>query len=458
MKMNRYTIHICLLAFIILLFGSCKIGKSYVRPQIEIPDVGKQLSDSASLGDKDWYEIYTDEPLRALIGKALIRNSDMKIAVARIKEMAARKRIKVAGLLPEVDANITAEREFENDGGDNSKQSNTFGAKAALSWELDLWGNLRWGKDAAVAEYMQTIEARRALQMTLVAEVATAYYELVAFDNELNIVRQTLEARREGVRLARLRFEGGLTSETSYRQAQVELARTATLIPDLEREITLKENDIAFLVGEFPNQITRSTLLQEFLLPDVLPAGLPSALLVRRPDIRQAEQSLIAANAEVGVAYTNLFPRITLTGRYGLESSELSDLLNSPYGLLQGALLGPIFSSGKNMALLKAQKAVFEQEGYQYEKSVLNAFREVRNAIVNYSKIKEICVLQANLEQSSKSYMELAQLQYINGVINYLDVLDAQRSYFDAQISLSNAIRDEWIAVVELYKALGGGW
>ena len=183
-------------------------------------------------------------------------------------------------------------------------------------------------------------------------------------------------------------------------------------------------------------------MLQEFNFPNALPVGLPSALLERRPDIRQAEQKLIAANAKVGVAYTNMFPRISLTGRAGAESTVLSDLLKSPYGIMEGALLTPILGWGKNRAALKAK----------------TAFQETQNAIVNFNKIKEVYDLRAHLERSSKSYVDLAQLQYINGVINYLDVLDAQRGYFDAQIGLSNAIRDELIAVVQVYKALGGGW
>lgn len=437
---------------------SCKIGKSYVRPELNLPEQIVDNQDSLTLADKNWWEIYTDTTLQNLIQKSLEHNKDMLIAAARIKEMAAQKRIKVANLLPQIGGQIEAEREFENHGGDNFKRSDTFEGKLLFSWELDLWGNLRWAKDAGVAEYLQTIEAQRALQMTIIAEVAQAYYELVALDNELSIVKQTLKAREEGVKLAKLRFEGGLTSETAYQQAQVELARTTTLVPDLERKISLKENDIAFLAGEYPNKIHRNSALLQFDFPKSLPVGLPSELLERRPDIRQAEQELVAANAKVGVALTNMFPRITLTGSYGLESTELSNFLKSPYGLLNGALLTPIFAAGKNRAALKAQKAVLEQTTYKYEKSVLAAFKEVKNAIVDVNKMKEVYDSRLKLEQSAKKYVDLAQLQYINGVINYLDVLDAQRGYFDAQIGLSNAVRDELLAVVQLYKALGGGW
>lgn len=455
MKRSYLYITLLLTAWVL---GSCKIGKSYVRPDLNLPDSLAQYQDTLSFGDREWWQIYTDSTLRSLIDRALEHNKDMLIAAARVKEMAAQKRISTANLLPDIKGTLTAERENENHGGDAFKRSDTFEAQVLFSWELDLWGNLRWARSASIAEYLQSVEAQRALRMTIIAEVAQAYYELVALDTELDIVRQTLKAREEAMRLARIRFEGGLTSETSYRQSQVELARTATLVPDLERKISLKENDIAFLAGEYPNKITRSRLLQEFNFPQELPVGLPSGLLERRPDIRQAEQKLIAANARVGMAYTNMFPRISLTGGVGSESTALSELLKSPYSIMEGALLTPIFGWGKNRAALKAKKAAYEAEVHNYEKSVLTAFKETRNAIVNFNKIKEVYDLRAKLERSAKSYVDLAQLQYINGVTNYLDVLDAQRGYFDAQIGLSNAMRDELIAVVQVYKALGGGW
>ncbi|WP_370524387.1 efflux transporter outer membrane subunit [Bacteroides sp. 224] len=448
---------VCLLLIGIALY-SCKIGKSYSRPEMALPDSLWSNQNYLSMADREWWEVYTDGPLKQLIEKTLLYNKDLKIAAARVKEMAAQRRISTSNLYPQLNGIISGEREFENDGGDHSTQSNTFEAKALLSWELDLWGNLRWGKEAAVAEYLQSVEAQRALRMSIVAEVAQSYYELVALDNELAIVKQTLYAREEGVRIARLRFEGGLTSETAYQQARLEVARTATMVPDLEREVVKKENDIAFLAGKFPEQIKRSRLLEEYNYAVMLPVGMPSGLLERRPDIRRAEQALVAANANVGVAYTNMFPRITLTGQYGLESSELSGFLKSPYAFIDGTLLTPLFAAGKNRAAWKARKAVYEQAYYEYEKTVLNAFREVHNAIIDFNKVREMCELQERLEKSAKSHVDLSQLQYINGVINYLDVLDAQRGYFDAQIGLSNAIRDELITVVQIYKALGGGW
>lgn len=438
----------------VLLLSSCKLGKQYTRPELNLP--GELETGSAdtlfSASDLKWPSIYTDTVLQGLIRQALEYNKDMQIALARIKETTAAKRIVKADLFPKLDAKVSGQREYDR------TPENTFEGKGLMSWEVDLWGKLRWANQESIAVYLQSVEGKRALQMTLVAGVAAAYFELCALDQELSIVKQTMAAREEGVRLAKLRFEGGLTSETSYRQAQVERARTATLIPDLERKIKLKENDISLLTGQYPGDIARGRNIRDQRLPQGIPVGLPSTLLERRPDIRQVEYKLKAANARVGVAYTSMFPKITLTGQYGLESSTLTEFLKSPYFFVGGELLAPVFNLGKNRARLRSAKAVYEQETYSYQKAVLTAFKEVNNALVTSHKSREIRDSRIKLERASRSYLDLAMLQYINGVISYLDVLDAQRSYFDAQIGLNNALRDELLSVVDLYKALGGGW
>ena len=458
MKPSRIFIIISLL--LAMVASSCKIGQRYARPDVELPSRldSTVIADTVSIGDLPWNQVYADTLLQTLIEMTLDNNKDMLIAAAKVKELAAMKRIDVANLFPDAALRLYAEKEQDNYGGNNSDDDDQFDIKARITWELDLWGKLRWAKDQSMAEFLASVENRRALQMSLVASVAESYFELVALDNELKIVSQTVDARREGLELARIRYEGGLTSEMTYRQAQVELASAEALIPDLEQKITLKENEIAFLAGEYPFDIERVELPEDVMIPVSLPVGLPSALLERRPDVREAEQELIAANAQVGIAYTSMFPQINLTADLGAESDQLSDILRSPYHLISGTLLQPVIGLVKNKARHKAAQAAYEQAVYAYEKAVLNAFMDAYNAIVRFNKTKEIYESQYRLERSSRSTLDLAQLQYMNGVIGYLDLLDAQRTYLSAQISLSNAVRDKQLAVVNLYKALGGGW
>lgn len=453
--MKKYLLVILSLVF----FSSCKIGEKYTKIETDMPDtyIG-YAQDTACWAELKWWEIYADTNLRNLINNTLENNKDMKIAVAKVKEMAVRKKIDYADFFPKIDGKAYAQNEGLNYGGDSYKNDFEFGVKANIAWELDLWGNLRWANDVAIAEYLSSVEGQRALMMSLVAEVAENYFELIALDNELTIVKQTLKAREEGVKLAKIRFEGGVTSETSYQQAQLEYAKTATLIPDLEKKIAIKENEILALSGCYPQHIARINIQENVTLPDSIPVGLPSDLLERRPDVRMAEQQLIVANAKVGLTYTNMFPRIALTTDLGFETDEFATILSSPMFFIGANLLSPVFNMGKNRAKYKAQIAVYEQECYRYEKTVMSAFYDVMNALVEFDKIKEIYEARLLLQQSAKVTMDLAQLQYINGVIGYLDVLDAQRNYFDAQISLSNAYRDKQITMVKLYKALGGGW
>lgn len=460
MKRNQQIkILILVLAAWVLFNTSCKVGKDYMRPELKLQEKLEAANiDSLRVDDLKWWELYTDSVLQGLINTAIENNKDILISVARLKQYMASKQIANAALFPQVDATIHAEEESENYGGDNKDQSVEFSAFATLSWELDLWGNIRWGKEAALADYLASYEARRAVQLSIIAEVAEVYFSLIALDDELIIVKKTMESRKEGVRIANLRFHGGLTSETSVQQARVELAKTMTLVPELEKEIRVAQNQLALLMGTFDNNIGRGKRLSDQDIPKVLPAGLPSELLNRRPDIREAEQKLIASNAMVGVAVTNRFPRLFLTGDYGRENSDLSSLLKSPYWFIAGDVLTPIFSAGKLKNNQIIAESIYEQEIYSYQRSVLQAFQEANNAIVTFRKMKEINNAMSIFEEATSEYKRLAEIQYLNGAISYLDLLDAQRNLFNAEIEFNNAKRDELISMVLLYKSLGGGW
>lgn len=439
--------------------SSCKLGHRYTRPDLDMPQQYlEQNYDSLALANMQWWQVYQDTLLQRLISTALEYNKSLLSSEARLREMAARKRLATANLLPQITGDVYDQKEVLNYGGDNKKPDPELGIKFTAKWELDIWGNKRWSREGSIADWLAAKETRNALQLSIICDVAKAYFELVALDHELSMVENTLEARREGVRLAKLRYEGGLTSETSYLQAQVEYARTATHVPVIERNIELKQNEIAYLTGSYPTAIERAKSMGSEQWNDTLAVGLSSQLLERRPDIRAAEQQLISANAAVGVAYTNRFPTLTLTAQGGVESEHLSDLLKSPQHFLQGALSGPVFDFGRKQASYRASQAAYERAVYDYENVVISAFREVSNAITQFNKSKEIYQSMALLRDATRATTVKAQLQYINGVISYLDLLDAQRSYFDAQVSAINAERDRRIALANLYKALGGSW
>ena len=379
-----------------------------------------------------------------------------KAAAPRLRELY---RVSRAERLPSVTGTAYGDYETNDYAGEKSSRDPGFGAKVTLSWELDLWGNLRWAKRKGGAEYLASVEDRRAMRMTLVASVAAAYFNLIALDNELSIVRRTLITRSEGLYQVQLRFEGGLTSEMVYQQAKVEYASTAALIPDLERKIKIMENGILLLMGENPDRrVVRGKMNTDAEFADSLPVGLPSGLLQRRPDVRSSEQRLRAAMAAAGMAYADRFPRLTFNLTGGLENDALSGFFRSPFSYVAGTLASPIFGFGRKQARYRAALAAYDEARLAYEQKVLTVFKEADDAVITYRSARKTAALKLNLRDAASKYVELAHLQYRAGSTNYIDVLDAQRRYFDAQIGLSNSVRDEHLALVQLYKALGGGW
>lgn len=438
---------------------SCSAVKQCQSPELNLPEQIAGRADSLTVADLAWWEFYGDTTLCRIIERTLADNRNIRSAAARVEQMRQMYRISKAERLPELSASVLGNNETNDYYESAPLRDPQFDLKATVSWEADLWGNLRWGKRKGEAEYVASIEDERAMRMTLVAETASAYFRLVALDNELAIVRRTLETRREGVAQAKLRFEGGLTSETVYQQAQVEYAATAALIPDLERRIEITENAIALLMGGYPDwEIIRGAMNVSAIRPEDLPVGIPSVLLQRRPDLRASEARLRAAMAGVGIAYADRFPRLVFRLTGGLENDDIKGLLRSPFSYVVGSLSAPIFGFGRKKAAYKAAVAAYEQARLAYEQKVLEAFKETDDAIVTYRSVRETARLKSDLCDAAREYVNLASLQYRAGSINYIDVLDAQRRYFDAQTGLSNAVRDEHLALVQLYKALGGGW
>lgn len=439
---------------------SCSGVRNLKQSQLDLPqETVRGYADSLSVADMSWWEYYSNPSLRALISRALENNRDVLRAAAKIEELRQLYGVEKLNYLPTISGIVGLTKETNHYHDEAFSNDPELSIKGSINWEIDLWGGLRHSKNRSAAQFMASVEDMRAMQMTIVAEVATAYFNLVALENELNIVKMTLSTRREALAKAKLRFEGGLTSETVYQQAYVEHASTASLVPDLERRIEAAKNAITLLVGTFPGEkIGREPLSLDEQFPDHLPVGLPSSLLERRPDIRRAEQNLKAALASCGVAYSNQFPRLRIGLTGGVENDVIPGLLDSPFSYVLGNIAGTIFDFGRNKRKYKASIAAYEQARLSYEQCVLNAFREVNNAVVAYRKANETAMLRATLRDAALKYVELANIQYLAGSLNYLDVLDAQRRYFESRINLSNAVRDEYLTLVNLYKVLGGGW
>lgn len=441
-----------------LILTSCAISRC-VEPDVRSPEylLADMTTDSLCIADLSWMEIIGDTLLTDLISRALEYNKDLLSAGARIREYERLYRVDRRAMFPSVEFDSYVDRETNDKTGGNYVEDIEVAAKLSISWELDFFGRLRWSSKEALANYMQTIEARRSLQMTLIADVATSYFELLALDKELQIVQSTIAIRQENVKQAKLRFDGGLISEIPYQQTQVELAKTASMLPDLKKRIKMKENELCFLAGTLPSTVERSTIDSELILNDSLLVGIPSDVLKRRPDIKEAEYALQEAMSKVGYSWADRFPRFIIGFDGGLENSGFKGFLKAPLTYTVGELTSPIFSFGQKKAKYQAALEGYEAVRLDYEEKVLQAFREVDDAIASYIAAKQNTELMLSLKSSSHKYVELARFQYLNGQINYMDVLDAQRSYFNAEIEHSNAIRDQYLALIDMYKALGGG-
>jgi multidrug efflux system outer membrane protein len=451
----------------ILLVPGCMVGPDYERPQVDLPGNWRDVTapEQNSLANTPWWDLFQDPKLQELIQIALAENKDLQIAVERIEEARAFYGFQRADLFPKVNANASASRVRLSENGtpplpssvDN--QTNLVNVSGSVFWELDFFGRIRRATEAELAIVYATEEARRAVVLTLVADVARAYVELCDLDQRLAIAKRTVESRVAYVTLAKDRFEGGKTSELDLRQAEAELHRTESFVHDFEAQVRQKENEISSLLGRNPGVIERGPL-DGIHLPPAVPAGLPSTLLDRRPDIRAAEEQLASANARIGEAKALLYPNINITGAFGWESTELNDLFKSPSQSwsIGANLLQPIFNSGQLRQGVEVAESRQRQALYAYERSILLAFREVEDALVGYRESGLKRGTDGLRVEAERKVLDLAETRYRGGVADYLEVLDAQRELFDSELEASQAVRDELVEMIQLYKALGGGW
>lgn len=459
-----------LLAFLaaVAILAGCTVGPNYRKPSVDVPQsfrgaAAEESSEpaSASLGEQKWGEVFQDPQLQHLIRTALERNYDVRIAAARILQAEAQLGITRADQLPSLNAgaDITSQRNPQT--GPIPQFQRTSGrVNLSASWQLDFWGKYRRATEAARAELLAIEWARRAVIATLVADVASGYFQLRELDLELDVSKRTLASRQESLQLTRTLQERGLNSLLDVRQAEQLVYTASAQIPDLQRRIEQQENALSILLGSNPGAVPRGLQLTAQPHTPEIPAGLPSSLLERRPDIRQAEQRLIAANARIGVAKAAYFPQISLTGTGGYQSSALSDLFSGPSGLwsLVGGLTQPIFAGGRIRSGVKLTEAQQQEALLVYQQTIQQAFREVSDALVANRKNQEFRKQQELLTQSARDAARLSGLRYRAGETNYLEVLTNETNLFDAELRLAQAQVNELLAQVQLYRALGGGW
>jgi len=424
-------------------------------------DTTRRGPDADSAAALEWLDLVQDSVLRQLVDTSLRQNRDVRTALAVIDEFRAQYRAARGELVPELTANGQAGRNQVVFGSFGAQTFDEYRATADLSWELDLWGRVRRGTQAARADLLAREEDRRALELSLIGDVATAYFDLRASDRDLEIARRTLDSRQQTLQLARRRLDRGLISELDVRQFEAEVASPAASVADFQRQISQQENALSVLLGHNPGAIVRGRSLTEMAARIPIPAGVPFALLAHRPDVRGAEASLRAATARIGVAEAARLPTFTITGQYGSQSSEFAKWFSSETGVWQ-AFAGvsiPLFTEGRpggeqvNIARARAAQA-----RSRYEQTVLVALREVEDALVALRTAQDRTAAQQRQVVALRRALELADMRYQNGVSSYLDVLDAQRGLFSAELALTQAERDQLVAAVQLYKAVGAAW
>ena len=465
MKSRTHSNWNAFLIFFLFLAG-CAVGPNYKAPDAHPPATfrAEESSQTNSLGDLPWWQLFQDPALQALIQTALTNNYDLRVAVARIEESRALLAQSRSQFYPQVTYQGASGAERNAVGG-SPYYTGTGAAKGSdlagsVSWEIDFWGRIRRLSESSRANYFATEEARRNVTITLIATVAQSYFQLLALDEEMAIAKATTNSFALSLKIFSDRLRGGVSTKLETSAAAAALASAAATIPDLRRQIALQENQIRVTLGFNPGPVARPPgAIHTELLPEI-PAGLPSALLERRPDVRQAEQLMHAANAQIGVAQANFYPRITLTGLFGEVSPELTAFSGGTADAwyAAGSLAGPIFEGGLLKAQLRQARAAWDESRFQYQSTVLNAFQEVCDALVSRQELAQERQEQSRAVAAYQEAVQVANQRYLGGQANYYELLQEQQLLFPAQNALTQTLLNQMLATVQLYKALGGGW
>ena len=462
----RFVIAVSILAGCILAVG-CAVGPNYHRPTVQTPATFRDTNagtpvdaQTSSYADLPWWQVFQDPQLQELIRTALKQNYDLRIATERINSARAEVVVTRSSLFPQVStgANFTGGKEYNF-----QTRYNFLTLTADAAFQLDFFGKLRRATEAARAQLLATQDAKQVVTLTLVSDLASDYFNLLQMDLQLKITHDTVAAQQDSVKLTNLRLTHGVATKLDVLQAQQTLDTANAQIPDLERQIAQEENAISILLGDYPHAISRGLSLVEQTLPPEVPAGMPSSLIERRPDIREAEQNLVAANAEIGVAKAQFFPQVSLTGSGGGafgRSSAFSDLMSSQLAIYSyGAQVSqPIFTGGALTGNLRLAKAQDRQALLSYQQAIQRAFGDVSDALIGYQKLHEVRLRDQDTVADLQESVRLSNLRYSGGTTTYLEVLDGQRALFAAELDLAQARGAEYQGLVQLYRALGGGW
>ena len=470
---RQWAICILMISFLMIIStSSCRIGKGYLRPPLELPTqfTAIPFADTSSIADLEWKSFFTNADLQNLLDKGITYNHDLLIAMKRIE--IAQQRVNQSKLLqlPELNFQATASINRPSDNSLSGLSTSSFLGKSyvenyqalvSISWEADIWGRLRSQKEATLAEYLQTHEAAKAVQTQLVTNIAQGFYNLLMLDKQLEITRRNLLLSDSFVNATRLLKDAGIVNALAVQQAESQRQSTALLIPQLEQDVFLQENALQVLTGQLPGTVSRTASLNEFAVPDDLSAGLPASLVSRRPDVRANEMALIAANARVGVAHANMYPALNISLGTGLESFKASNwfsIPNSLFGLAAGTIVQPIFRRKELRTQFEIAKLQREESVIQFRQSVLRAVGEVSDALVLLDKLKQQELIATAQVDTLKHAIFNAQLLFKSDLANYLEVITAQANALQAELNLAAIQRQRLSAMVDLYRSLGGGW
>ena len=455
-----------ILPLLVFFISGCMVGPDYRRPAVDTPQEWRfQEEETRELVDTRWWEQFDDTVLNDLIGIGLAENKDIKIAAARIEQFAGQYITTRSALFPQIDAGASFGRDRASEKGaapissSVENPADSYLAQFAASWEIDLWGKLRRANESARADILSSEEARRGVILSLVSSIATGYLNLRDLDRQLEIAQATVKSREESYTIFKLRFDGGIVSDLELSQVKSQYEEALATIPVIRKAIAQQENALSVLLGRNPGPIPRGKTIDELVLP-LVPAGLPSDLLARRPDIRQAEQNLISANAQIGVAKAQYFPSISLTGLFGWSSTDIARLFMGPAQTWSYAaqVAAPIFKGGAIYGQVKSAEAFQKQLLVVYQQTIQNAFRDVNDALIDRKSTMEQLETQNKQVESLGTYARTARLRYENGYTSYIEVLDAERSLFNAQLSQAQTKGGLYLSVVNIYRSMGGGW